>query len=94
MSSNASANKVILVIGGTGAQGLPVVDALLKPSPDGSLSPYFVRVLTRDPSGIRAQELAKKGVEVVKGMYCVLNVLAAAHTMCLPQDPWTISPAS
>ena len=63
-----STTKLILVIGATGAQGLAVIDALLKPSADGSSSPYRVRALTRDPQGARAQELARQGVEVVQGM--------------------------
>ncbi|KAK5049369.1 hypothetical protein LTR84_004298 [Exophiala bonariae] len=46
------ARKEILVIGGTGAQGIPVVKAL------SASSTYSVRVLTRDPSSKRAQELA------------------------------------
>ncbi len=62
-----SSRKLILVIGATGAQGLAVIDALLKPAPDGSPSPYSVRALTRNPKGERAQELARKGVEVVQG---------------------------
>ncbi|KZT67904.1 hypothetical protein DAEQUDRAFT_728393 [Daedalea quercina L-15889] len=37
-----------LVIGGTGAQGLAVIDKLLAPAGDDS-SPYAVRVVTRDP---------------------------------------------
>jgi uncharacterized protein YbjT (DUF2867 family) len=43
-------DKRILVIGGTGAQGLAVVKALLKPTSDGASSPYTVRILTRNPS--------------------------------------------
>lgn len=60
--------KLVLVIGATGAQGLAVIDALLAPNGDGSPSPYSVRALTRDPSSKRAQELAAKGVECVKGI--------------------------
>ncbi len=77
MSSDALSKKVILVIGGTGAQGLAVVGALLKTSADGSPSPYSVRVLTRDTTSSRAKEIAKKGVEVVKGVcpfYCIISV--------------------
>lgn len=61
--------KLILVIGATGAQGLHAIDALLKPAADGSPSPYKVRALTRDRSGMRAQALAAKGVEVVEGAF-------------------------
>ena len=59
--------KIILVIGATGAQGLPVIDALLAPSTNGSASPYAVRALTRDANSRRARELAEKGVEIVEG---------------------------
>ena len=59
--------KLILVIGATGAQGLAVIDALLKPSVGGEPSPYAVRALTRDPNSRRAKELRDKGVECVKG---------------------------
>ena len=59
--------KIIFIIGGTGAQGLAVIDALLAPAADGSPSPYAVRALTRDTEGRRAKDLAAKGVELVKG---------------------------
>src|SRR5215471_8068801 len=42
-------DKLILVIGGTGAQGQAVVKALVEPSSDGTPSPYTVRILTRNP---------------------------------------------
>ena len=61
--------KLILVIGATGAQGLAVIDALLAPTDNGSPSPYAVRALTRDPQSERAQGLAAKGVECVKGPF-------------------------
>ena len=67
----ASDKKLILVLGATGAQGIAVIDQLLAPSADGSPSPYAIRALTRDPSGKRALELAAKGVECVKGMFCL-----------------------
>lgn len=60
-------SKIIAVIGGTGAQGMPVVEALLAPSPDGSPSPWRVRVLTRDPEHKRAVHLKQLGAELVKG---------------------------
>jgi nucleoside-diphosphate-sugar epimerase len=60
-------SKLILVIGGTGAQGLAVVDALLKPQADGSPSPYSVRVFTRNPTHRRALELKEKGCELFQG---------------------------
>ena len=72
--------KLILVIGATGAQGRAVIDALLAPSADGSPSPYAIRALTRDPSGARAQVLAAKGVECVKGMFLSYIMLTVALT--------------
>lgn len=62
-----SNKKLILVIGATGAQGVAVINALLAPSVDGSLSPYSVRALTRDLNSKQAIDLRKKGVECVKG---------------------------
>jgi uncharacterized protein YbjT (DUF2867 family) len=41
----------VLIIGGTGAQGIPVVKSLVH---DGA---YKVRLLTRDPTSPRAQQL-------------------------------------
>jgi hypothetical protein len=76
--------KLILVIGGTGAwslvkrgldidnyvgaQGLPVIKSLLS-TDNNAPSPYAVRVLTRDPSNPRSQDLKALGCDVVKGMY-------------------------
>jgi len=72
--------KLILVVGATGAQGLSVIDALLAPRSDGSPSPYSVRALTRNPGHGRAQQLANKGVEVVKGSFDdFASVFAALH---------------
>jgi uncharacterized protein YbjT (DUF2867 family) len=42
-------DKLILVIGGTGAQDQAVMKALLEPTPDGAPLPYAVRILTRNP---------------------------------------------
>jgi uncharacterized protein YbjT (DUF2867 family) len=50
---------VITVVGGTGAQGGGVVDALLE------RGRFAVRVLTRNPNGDKAKALASRGVEVV-----------------------------
>lgn len=62
-----TAEKVILVIGATGGQGLAVIDKLLAPNTDGSPSPYTVRALTRNVQSKRAIELAAKGVEMKQG---------------------------
>ena len=47
-----SAQKLILVIGATGAQGIAVIDALLAPTKDGKQSPFAIRALSRDPEKI------------------------------------------
>ncbi|KIY46670.1 NAD(P)-binding protein [Fistulina hepatica ATCC 64428] len=67
-----ASKKLILVLGGTGAQGRAVVDALLTEP-----SPYSVRVMTRHPENNYAQALAQKGVEVVVGMYDFPSVAVA-----------------
>jgi uncharacterized protein YbjT (DUF2867 family) len=63
----SNTQKLILVIGATGAQGQAVVNALLAPDNQGNPSPYTVRALTRDPASKHALELAACGVECVKG---------------------------
>ena len=50
---------IIVVVGGTGAQGGGVVDALLE------RGRFAVRVLTRDPRSDKARALARRGVAVV-----------------------------
>ncbi|KAK3309746.1 uncharacterized protein B0T15DRAFT_545733 [Chaetomium strumarium] len=66
----------IFVIGGTGAQGLPVIRGLVH---DGK---YTVRVLTRDTTSRRAQELAGLGpnVELVQGTFTSEADLRAGFT--------------
>jgi len=54
------ADQVIAVLGGTGAQGGGVVDALLKGRR------LRARVAVRNPESDAAQSLAKRGVELVK----------------------------
>ncbi|KAI1785920.1 nmrA-family protein [Ganoderma leucocontextum] len=94
MSSN---KKLILVVGATGAQGLAVIDALLKPQADGSPSPYAVRALTRNPDDARAQDLARRGIEVVKGSVQDFASIAAAlkgvYGAFVNTDTWTLSEA-
>ena len=53
--------QIIAVVGGTGAQGGGVVDALL------ASGQYAPRVVTRNPTSKSAEALARRGVEVVKG---------------------------
>jgi uncharacterized protein YbjT (DUF2867 family) len=56
--------KLILVIGGTGAQGFAVVKALRNSNP-----PFAIRVLSRDPENFRVKEQFKDlGVELIKGL--------------------------
>ncbi|KAJ7912540.1 hypothetical protein B0H13DRAFT_1613390 [Mycena leptocephala] len=66
MTRNPTA-KLILVIGATGGQGQAVVDALLAPASDGSVSSYTVRALTRDLGSAQALALTARGVECVQG---------------------------
>ncbi|KAH9940009.1 NAD-P-binding protein [Epithele typhae] len=92
--STLSSKKLILVIGGTGAQGLAVVDALLKPAADGVPSPYAVRVMTRDPANHRARDLVAKGVEVVQGttddFTSVMRAMEGAYGAFVNTDSFTI----
>src|SRR5437867_7918863 len=53
--------QTITVVGGTGAQGGGVVDALL------ASGQYAVRAVTRNPASKAAETLEKRSVEVVKG---------------------------
>ena len=77
----AAPNKKIFIVGGTGAQGIPVVKGQSK-SPDISTfllqanaipaltkdGEYSVRILTRDPDSFRAQKIAKlANVELQQG---------------------------
>src|SRR5258708_27513197 len=77
-------SKLIAVIGATGAQGLPVIQALLAPSQDGSPSPYRVRALTRNPNHHRAEQLAEMGVEIVQGEFNIMPKKNAIHFPTLP----------
>jgi len=61
MQTSTNEKKLILVTGGTGAQGGSVVRALLKQNK------FRVRILTRDPQSRKAQILQRAGAEVVKG---------------------------
>ena len=56
------ANKVIAVVGATGAQGGGLARAILS-DPSGG---FTCRAITRDPSKDKAKELAEKGAEVVR----------------------------
>ncbi|WP_133916575.1 NmrA/HSCARG family protein [Streptomyces sp. NBC_00582] len=58
-----SENKVIAVVGATGAQGGSLVEAILE-HPGSGLT---VRALTRNPDSEKAKALASRGIEVVRG---------------------------
>ncbi|KAK7008082.1 hypothetical protein R3P38DRAFT_2552823 [Favolaschia claudopus] len=75
---STTTQKLILVIGATGAQGQAVIDALLAPDASGNPSPYSVRALTRDPTSKQAVELSARGVECVKGSFTDLDSIARA----------------
>jgi uncharacterized protein YbjT (DUF2867 family) len=75
MSSHVTSK--IFVIGGTGAQGIPIVRALVA---DGR---YSVRMLTRDPVSRRAKSLAALGnVSVVEGSFADEAVLREGFRGC------------
>jgi len=61
MQTSTNEKKLILVTGGTGAQGGSVARALMKQNN------YRVRILTRDPNSRKAQILQRAGAEVIKG---------------------------
>lgn len=65
-------SKRILVIGGTGAQGFAVIEALLKAS-------FTVRVLSRDPDALSVRSaFADLPVEFVKGSFMDFGVVKDA----------------
>lgn len=54
------AKKLLTVVGGTGTQGLSIINAALK---DGT---YTVRATTRNPKSEKAEQLRARGVETVQ----------------------------
>ena len=67
----------VFVVGGTGAQGMPVVEGLVG---DGG---YTVRALTRDHGSARARQLADLGdVEILEGSLADEDVLRAGFRGC------------
>ncbi|KAF2097278.1 NAD(P)-binding protein [Rhizodiscina lignyota] len=72
------APRKIFIIGGTGAQGIPVIRGLVK---DGE---YAVRVLTRNSTSARARQLASLGsnVELVEGTFASETDLHAGFKDC------------
>ena len=74
----SSSTLLVFIIGGTGAQGLPIVEALVK---DGA---YAVRLLTRSSTSKRAIELAKLGsnVSFMEGSFASESTLRAGYQGC------------
>src|SRR5216110_1590176 len=64
--------QTITVVGGTGAQGGGVVEAML------ASGQYTVRVVSRNPASKAAEALEKRGVQVVKGDLLEPSSLRAA----------------
>lgn len=78
-SSSFSAARKVFVVGGTGAQGIPVTRGLVK---DGGFS---VRVLTRDATSRRAQKLKSfnpSHVEFLEGSFASEQTLRAGFQGC------------
>ncbi|OAK94116.1 putative nucleoside-diphosphate-sugar epimerase [Phaeosphaeriaceae sp. SRC1lsM3a] len=83
-------SKIITVFGATGNQGGSVVTHLLN---DSQISQEFkIRGITRDTSKPAAQELAKKGVEVVtadlNSKDSLRSALKDSHTVFLVTNYW------
>ena len=77
MSSPQYQTSKIFVIGGTGAQGMPVVRGLVRDKK------YTCRVLTRDPASARARELQNLGnVELMQGTFASETDLRAGFRGC------------
>jgi uncharacterized protein YbjT (DUF2867 family) len=67
----------IFVVGGTGAQGIPVIRGLVEDKK------YSCRVLTRDKTSARAQQLLALGnVELVTGTFASENDLREGFKGC------------
>jgi hypothetical protein len=74
---SSHATSTIFVIGGTGAQGMPIVRALVADKK------YSVRVLTRDTTSPRAQALLALGnVSLVEGTFADEDVLREGFRSC------------
>ncbi len=78
--------QTITLVGGTGAQGGGVVDALL------ASGQYAVRVVSRNPASKSAETLEKRGVQVVKGDLLepssLRTAFAGAHGAFLVTNFW------
>jgi len=80
-------DKLVLVTGATGRQGGAVIRHML---PKG----WKLRALTRHPDNRSAQELARKGVEVVQGDLedppSLVRAARSAYGIYGVQDFWTV----
>ncbi|KAF9004744.1 nmrA-family protein [Cyathus striatus] len=74
--------KIVAVIGATGAQGMEIVPYLLRPNPDGTSSPYGVRVITRNAAHHRARYLQSLGAEIFEGSFCDMVAMSEAFKGC------------
>lgn len=79
--SDSSSKKIIFIIGGTGAQGMPVVRALLAKREDGRPSPWGAKILTRNPTHHRAKELEALGAELIQGQSTFAEVHAQGRQL-------------
>src|SRR5262245_30410765 len=79
--------RIILVSGATGRQGGGLITHLLA-------GPWRIRALTRNPSGRAAQDLARRGVEIVQGDMddpeSLKNAMQGVHGVYSVQDFWTV----
>src|SRR6516164_5662980 len=91
-----SNDNLVLVVGGTGAQGQAVVKALVEPSSDAAPSPYTVRILTRDPDHPKVKSKPNSIIRIsnwCKGHSATLRRLSArskaygAHTLTPTASP-------
>ena len=84
--------KVIAVVGSTGNQGSSVVHTFL------ALPHWHVRALTRDTSSPKAQELAKRGAEMVQADLSDVDSLTAAfngaNAIFVNTDFWAVYSSS
>ena len=73
----ASSENNVFVVGGTGAQGIPVIRGLVKDKA------YSCRVLTRSTTSARAKSLVELGnVELLEGSFANEETLRAGFRGC------------
>ncbi|TVY35939.1 NmrA-like family domain-containing protein [Lachnellula occidentalis] len=85
---SATAKKLVIVLGATGAQGLPTAKYLLQ----NSSGLFRVRAVTRDRNKPASQELAALGAEVVGADYdneaSLADALTGAHAVFAITNFW------